>query len=57
MNTLPANEQTANFLSAERLARLKPGAIVYNIGRGTTLDQNALLRELARAALPPRIST
>ena len=46
VNTLPANEQTENFLSAERLARLKPGAIVYNIGRGTTLDQNALMQEL-----------
>jgi len=28
------------------LASLKPGAIVYNIGRGSTLDQTALLKEL-----------
>ena len=46
VNILPANENTNNFLNAERLANLKQGAIVYNIGRGTTLDQNALLREL-----------
>ena len=46
VNILPANENTRNFLNAERLANLKQGAIVYNIGRGTTLDQNALLREL-----------
>ena len=46
INILPANESTKNFLNAERLANLKQGAIVYNIGRGTTLDQNALLREL-----------
>lgn len=46
VNILPANEETNNFLSAERLANLKQGAIVYNIGRGTTLDQNALMREL-----------
>ncbi|MEP6912658.1 MAG: D-2-hydroxyacid dehydrogenase [bacterium] len=46
VNILPANEDTNNFLNVERLANLKPGAIVYNIGRGTTLDQNALLREL-----------
>ena len=46
VNILPANEETNNFLSAERLANLKNGAIVYNIGRGTTLDQNALMREL-----------
>ena len=46
VNILPANESTNNFLNAERLANLKQGAIVYNIGRGTTLDQNALLVEL-----------
>jgi phosphoglycerate dehydrogenase-like enzyme len=46
VNILPANEETDNFLSAERLARLKRGAFVYNIGRGTTLDQNALMQEL-----------
>ena len=46
VDILPANEQTRNFLSAERLGKLKPGAVVYNIGRGTTLDQTALMREL-----------
>ncbi|HYW71213.1 MAG TPA: D-2-hydroxyacid dehydrogenase [Pyrinomonadaceae bacterium] len=46
VNTLPANKQTDNFVNAARLARLKAGAIVYNIGRGTTLDQHALIKEL-----------
>lgn len=46
VNILPANEDSKNFLNAERLASLKPGAIVYNIGRGTTLDQIALMKEL-----------
>lgn len=46
VNILPANEETGNFLNAERLANLKRGAFVYNIGRGTTLDQNALMKEL-----------
>jgi phosphoglycerate dehydrogenase-like enzyme len=46
VNILPANEQTTNFLNASRLANLKDGAIVYNIGRGATLDQDALLKEL-----------
>lgn len=46
VNTLPANEDSKNFLDAERLASLKPGVIIYNIGRGTTLDQNALMQEL-----------
>ena len=46
VNTLPANETSEGFVSAARLARLKAGAIVYNIGRGTTMDQNALIKEL-----------
>lgn len=46
VNILPANEETNNYLNAERLASLKRGAIVYNIGRGTTLDQNALMKGL-----------
>lgn len=51
VNILPANEQTNNFLNAERLASLKLGAILYNIGRGTTLDQNALMKELRAGRL------
>jgi phosphoglycerate dehydrogenase-like enzyme len=46
VNILPANEQTKHFLNATRLGLLKRGAIVYNIGRGVTLDQEALKREL-----------
>jgi len=46
VNTLPANAETENFVNATRLAKLKTGAIVYNVGRGTTLDQDALIREL-----------
>ncbi len=46
VNTLPANDASRNFLNAERLALMKRGAIIYNIGRGTTLDQNALMKEL-----------
>src|SRR5262245_27792523 len=46
VNVLPANEQKQNFLNAARLGTLKRGAIVYNIGRGSTVDQDALLKEL-----------
>ncbi|MCM3872863.1 MAG: D-2-hydroxyacid dehydrogenase [Pyrinomonadaceae bacterium] len=46
VNILPANEDTNLFFNAKRLASLKQGAVVYNIGRGTTVDQDALLREL-----------
>lgn len=46
VNILPANNETRHFLNASRLASLKRGAIVYNIGRGSTVDQHALLQEL-----------
>lgn len=46
INVLPANDATVNFLDAERFSKIKKGAIVYNIGRGTTLDQTALLAEM-----------
>src|SRR5262249_42123560 len=34
------------FVDATVLAALRPGAYVYNVGRGTTLDQDALLAAL-----------
>ena len=46
INILPASKQTNNFLNAKRLSLLKNGAIVYNIGRGTTLDQDSLIEKL-----------
>ncbi|HEY8562126.1 MAG TPA: D-2-hydroxyacid dehydrogenase [Pyrinomonadaceae bacterium] len=46
INILPANEATRNFLNAERFSKMKKGALLYNIGRGVTLDQNALLAEV-----------
>ncbi|HSB29783.1 MAG TPA: D-2-hydroxyacid dehydrogenase [Pyrinomonadaceae bacterium] len=51
VNILPANEQTRNFLNAARLSSLKRGAVVYNIGRGVTIDQDALLKELVSGRL------
>lgn len=46
INILPANNETQKFLNAERLGKLKSGAFIYNIGRGSTIDQNALIEEL-----------
>jgi len=43
INTLPHTPETIGFLSRTRLARLKIGAIVVNVGRGSTLDEVALL--------------
>lgn len=46
VNILPDNPQSRNFFNASRFAGLKPGAVFYNIGRGVTVDQQALLEAL-----------
>ena len=46
INILPANDQTKHFLNTERFSAMKRGVIVYNIGRGATVDQTALEKEL-----------
>lgn len=46
VNVLPESPSTIGFVSAERIARMKPGARLYNVGRGTTLDQEALMAAL-----------
>jgi phosphoglycerate dehydrogenase-like enzyme len=43
---LPRTERTEGILSARRIAGMKPGAFVFNIGRGSAIDQDALLRAL-----------
>ncbi|AMV33124.1 Putative 2-hydroxyacid dehydrogenase [Pirellula sp. SH-Sr6A] len=43
INILPANPSTQGYFDRNRLARLSPGAIFYNIGRGNTVDQEALV--------------
>ena len=40
---LPRHHSTHSALNAERLAQLKPSALVVNVGRGTTVDEDALL--------------
>jgi phosphoglycerate dehydrogenase-like enzyme len=42
INILPGTVQTAGFFGEPRFRRMKPGAVFYNIGRGTTVDQGAL---------------
>lgn len=51
VNILPDNAGTAHFVSEERLGWMKPGAVFYNIGRGTTVDQEALIRVLRSGQL------
>lgn len=43
INTLPHTPATIGFLNRTRLARLKRGAVVCNVGRGSTLDETALV--------------
>ena len=42
VNLLPDNEDTRGWMSAPRFLRMKRTARFYNIGRGTTVDQQAM---------------
>jgi len=44
--TLPATAATRGLLGERELRLLAPGAVVVNVGRGSVLDQDALLRLL-----------
>lgn len=53
---VPATKETVGILSRERIALLSPDAFVINVGRGTAIDQEALVealqnRKIAGAAL------
>jgi phosphoglycerate dehydrogenase-like enzyme len=43
---LPLDDSTRNMLSAERLARMRPGAILINAARGNLVDEVALKASL-----------
>ncbi len=51
VNILPDNPATVGFVNAARLAAMKPGAVFYNIGRGTTVDQSDLYTALSSGHL------
>jgi phosphoglycerate dehydrogenase-like enzyme len=51
VNILPDNAETRHFFDAARLSSIKPGAVFYNIGRGSTVDQTALLETLRSGRL------
>lgn len=51
INTLPDSPQTRHFFDEERLQAVKPGSVLYNVGRGTTVDQEALRKALTTGHL------
>jgi len=48
---MPGGPETRHVLNAERLALLQPHALVLNAGRGTTIDQDALVEALRAGRL------
>jgi phosphoglycerate dehydrogenase-like enzyme len=47
VNILPDSPATTGWMNGARFSQMKPGARFYNIGRGTTVDQTALMAALA----------
>jgi phosphoglycerate dehydrogenase-like enzyme len=51
VNILPGGGSTVRFMDAAKFGVMKRGAIFYNIGRGGTVDQDALLAALKSGRL------
>ncbi len=43
---LPSNSETAHIMDERRLFLMKEGSVLINVGRGTALDQDGLIRAL-----------
>jgi phosphoglycerate dehydrogenase-like enzyme len=51
VNVLPDNAGTRRWMSGPQFGAMKAGAVFYNIGRGATVDQDALLAALRSGRL------
>ncbi len=49
--TLPLTDETRGLIDRKRLALMKHGAIVVNVGRGAVIDEDALIEALRSGAL------
>ena len=49
--SLPGTKEAFHMLGAKQLALLPDGAVVINVGRGSVIDQDALIRELESGRL------
>ncbi len=43
---LPLNDESRRFFDAQRLAKMKDGALLVNVARGAIIDTDALIKEL-----------
>ena len=48
---LPLTDETRGIMDSSRIQAMKPGAFIYNVGRGDSIDQDALIEALKRGHL------
>ena len=51
VGALPGGEATRGLISREVISAMKPGAWFYNVGRGPSVDEEALIERLADGSL------
>lgn len=51
LNILPASPSTDQIVDAEMIDKMRPGAVFANVGRGTTVNQEALIAALGSGHL------